>query len=32
MPEVAKEIQKAGFRLQETQEYTAIRFRSSGKK
>src|SRR5262249_23800932 len=30
MPEIAKEIQKSGFRLEQTQEYTAIRFRSAG--
>ena len=28
MPEIAKEIQKVGFRLKETQEYTVIRFGS----
>jgi hypothetical protein len=32
MPEIAKEIQKSGFRLDETQEYVAIRFRSAGDK
>lgn len=32
MPEIAKEIQKAGFRLDETREYVAIRFRSAGNK
>ncbi len=32
MPEIAREIQKAGFRLDETQEYVAIRFRSADKK
>ena len=32
MPEIAKEIQKSGFRLDETQEYVAIRFRSAGNK
>jgi hypothetical protein len=31
MPEIAKEIQKAGFRLVETREYIAIRFGSAGK-
>ena len=31
MPEIAKEIQKSGFRVEETHEYTAIRFRSAGK-
>ena len=31
MPEIAKEIQKAGFRLVETREYVAIRFGSAGK-
>jgi hypothetical protein len=31
MPGIAAEIQKAGFRLDETQEYVAIRFRSAGK-
>ena len=31
-PELAKEIQKSGFRLDETQEYVAIRFRSAGNK
>jgi hypothetical protein len=30
MPEIAKEIQKSGFRLDETREYVAIRFRSAG--
>lgn len=30
MPEIAREIQKAGFRLGEQQEYVAIRFRSEG--
>jgi hypothetical protein len=29
MPEIAKEIQKSGFRVDETQEYVAIRFRSA---
>ena len=28
MPEIAREIQKAGFRLKETREYTAIQFGS----
>ncbi|HXT42464.1 MAG TPA: hypothetical protein VN887_20825 [Candidatus Angelobacter sp.] len=32
MPEIAREIQKSGFRLQETREYTALRFRSVGNK
>ncbi len=32
MPEIARGIQKAGFRLDETREYVAIRFRSFGKK
>jgi len=32
MPEIAEEIQKSGFRLSETQEYMAIRFRSGGKR
>lgn len=32
MPEIAKEIQKSGFRLDETREYVAIRFRSAGNK
>jgi hypothetical protein len=32
MPEIAREIQKAGFRLDETQEYVAIRFGSGGNK
>ena len=31
MPGIAAEIQKAGFRLDETQEYVVIRFRSDGK-
>jgi hypothetical protein len=31
MPGIAAEIQKAGFRLDETQEYVVIRFRSAGK-
>lgn len=30
MPEIAQEIQKAGFRVDETQEYVAIRFGSAG--
>lgn len=30
MPEIAQEIQKAGFRVDETQEYVAIRFRATG--
>jgi hypothetical protein len=30
MPEIAREIQKAGFRLHEHREYVAIRFRSAG--
>ena len=30
MPEIAREIQKSGFRLVETQEFVAIRFRSLG--
>lgn len=29
MPEIGREIQKAGFRLKESQEYVAIRFRST---
>ncbi|MEO8425765.1 MAG: hypothetical protein ABI651_01505 [Verrucomicrobiota bacterium] len=32
MPEIAKEIQKSGFRLDETREYEAIQFRSVGNK
>ena len=32
MPEIAKEIQKAGFRLEETREYVVIRFGPGGKK
>jgi hypothetical protein len=32
MPEVAGEIKKSGFRLEETREYVAIRFRSLGNK
>ena len=31
MPGIAAEIQKAGFRLEETQDYVVIRFRSAGK-
>jgi hypothetical protein len=31
MPGIAAAIQKAGFRLDETREYVAIRFRSAGK-
>jgi hypothetical protein len=31
MPEIAKEIQSSGFRLDETREYVAIRFWSAGK-
>jgi len=31
MPGIAKEIQKSGFRLEGTQEYVAIRFRSAAK-
>jgi hypothetical protein len=31
MPEVAREIQKAGFLLEETHDHVAIRFRSAGK-
>ena len=30
MPEIAREIQKMGFRLVETQKHVAIRFRSTG--
>ncbi|MBP9903705.1 MAG: hypothetical protein KBH45_19805 [Verrucomicrobia bacterium] len=30
MPEIAREIQKSGFRLQETQDYVAIRFGPAG--
>jgi hypothetical protein len=30
MPEVAREIQKSGFRLEQTQEYVVIRFGSAG--
>jgi hypothetical protein len=32
MPELAREVQKSGFRLGETQDYTVIRFRPAGKK
>ena len=32
MPEIAQEILKAGFRVDETQEYVAIRFGSAGSK
>jgi hypothetical protein len=32
MPGIAREIQKSGFRLEETQEYMVIRFRSAGDK
>ncbi len=32
MPGIAKQIRKCGFRLAETQEYTAIRFRSGRKR
>jgi len=32
MPEIAREIQKSGFRMDETQEYVAIRFRFAGNK
>jgi hypothetical protein len=32
MPEIAKEIQKSGFRLEKTQEHVAIRFRFGGNK
>jgi uncharacterized protein YbaP (TraB family) len=32
MPEIAKEIQKSGFRLNETRDYTVIRFRPAQKK
>jgi hypothetical protein len=31
MPEIAREIQKLGFRLAEARDFTAIRFRSAGK-
>jgi len=30
MPEVAREIEKAGFRLEETHDFVAIRFQSAG--
>jgi hypothetical protein len=30
MPEISKEIQKSGFRLNETREYMVIRFRGIG--
>jgi hypothetical protein len=32
MPQIAREIQKSGFRMDETQEYVAIRFRFFGNK
>src|SRR6185369_3932247 len=32
MPEIARGIQKSGFRVEETREYVAIRFRPAGKK
>jgi hypothetical protein len=32
MPEIAREIKKSGFRLEETREYVAISFRSVGNK
>ncbi|HEY9171210.1 MAG TPA: hypothetical protein VI136_02895 [Verrucomicrobiae bacterium] len=32
MPELAREIQKTGFRLDQTREYTVIRFGSAGNK
>ncbi|SPE52599.1 conserved membrane hypothetical protein [Verrucomicrobia bacterium] len=32
MPEIAKDIQKSGFRLEQTQEYVVIRFRPAGHK
>ncbi len=32
MPEIAREIEKAGFRVVATQEFMAIRFRSTGNK
>ena len=32
MPGIAREIQKSGFRVDETRNYVAIRFRSAGKK
>jgi len=31
MPEIAKEIQRSGFRLEATQDYVAIRFHSDAK-
>jgi hypothetical protein len=31
MPEIAREIQKLGFRLEETRDFTAIRFHLAGK-
>jgi hypothetical protein len=30
MPQIAREIQKSGFLIRETQEYVAIRFRYTG--
>jgi hypothetical protein len=30
MPEIARELEKSGFRLEETQKYTVIRFRGGG--
>jgi hypothetical protein len=32
MPEIAAEIQKAGFRLNESQDYSVIKFHSIWKK
>lgn len=32
MPEIAREIQKSGFRMDETREYVALRFRFPGNK
>jgi hypothetical protein len=32
MPEIAREIQKLGFRLEETRDFSVIRFRSGGNK
>jgi hypothetical protein len=32
MPEIAREIQRSGFRLEKTREHVAIRFRSGGNK
>jgi hypothetical protein len=32
MPEIARQIQKSGFHLQESQEYVAIRFHAPRKK